>query len=397
MARSNRGGSRRSRGGSNPKRKPVAPEDETFVELDPDADDADELERLEAELDGDEADVASDPDDESDADESDADGDDADSDDEPEDDESDEDDDDDHDEDDEDLDEDEDEDDEKPSRRGTKRSTAKKQRTPRQRRGKDDDEDDDGGALGAALGGGRKKRSGTSRRERIAAMQERERREKRARSARLITLCIVLALAVLAYPVYMFVQETRLSATPRNEIGVAADAAGCLDDVEHPATGNQEHVEDGTIVDYDHLPPDSGPHYQNWTEFGETFYSVSDRPAIENLVHNLEHGYTILWYDSDTVTADEVKWIEALAKTFNGSDPVTNKFKAAPWSPQYDGGEFPEDTKFLLVRWVANPENPSDASQQFGARRACAQLSGEVVEQFMEKYPQPSSPEPLGG
>ena len=33
-------------------------------------------------------------------------------------------------------------------------------------------------------------------------------------------------------------------------------------------------------------------------------YTADDRPELETLVHNLEHGYTILWYD-ETVAADD--------------------------------------------------------------------------------------------
>ncbi len=311
MARTNRGGSRRS--GGDPK-KSVAPQDEEFVELDPDELELDALE---------------------------------DSDDDP-----------------------------------------------------DEDADEDAGALGSALSGSSKAKSkkskGSSRRERIAALQEREGRDKRARSIRLTVLCVVLALVVLAYPVYLFVEESIITATPREQIGVPASEAGCLPDEENPATGNQEHVPDGTIVDYPRLPPDSGPHYGQWTNFGETFYSISDRPEIERLVHSLEHGYTLLWYNSDTITPEELKWVEALAKTFNGSDPVLNKFKAAPWSPTYDGGGFPDDTKFILTRWTADPQNPADVTKQFGVRMACNQLSGQAVDEFMERYPQPNSPEPGG-
>ena len=29
----------------------------------------------------------------------------------------------------------------------------------------------------------------------------------------------------------------------------------------------------------------------------ERFYTKDSRPELEALVHNLEHGFTILWYD----------------------------------------------------------------------------------------------------
>ena len=46
-------------------------------------------------------------------------------------------------------------------------------------------------------------------------------------------------------------------------------------------------------------PPDSGSHYANPAPFTKHFYAEADRPAVETLVHNLEHGYTVVWYRAD--------------------------------------------------------------------------------------------------
>ena len=57
------------------------------------------------------------------------------------------------------------------------------------------------------------------------------------------------------------------------------------------------------------------------------------------MVHSLEHGHTILWYD-DTVKpgTDAYKDVQAIAKKF---DAETDKFMAAPWKSS-DGKSFPE-------------------------------------------------------
>ena len=51
--------------------------------------------------------------------------------------------------------------------------------------------------------------------------------------------------------------------------------------------------------------------------FNRKFYTDKDRPELEALVHNLEHGYTILWYD-DTIAddPDELNVIDAIADKF---------------------------------------------------------------------------------
>ncbi|MDQ3276405.1 MAG: DUF3105 domain-containing protein, partial [Actinomycetota bacterium] len=50
-------------------------------------------------------------------------------------------------------------------------------------------------------------------------------------------------------------------------------------------------------------PPASGNHSSRWAVLSPPFYGVADRPKVSVLVHNLEHGYNILWYD-ETVAGD---------------------------------------------------------------------------------------------
>lgn len=235
--------------------------------------------------------------------------------------------------------------------------------------------------------------SGGSRRDRLASFEAAQKKEQRKRTVILITVCVVLAGLLLAYPVSMFVSDLRLKNTPRNELGASLAEAGCAPAEENPATGNQEHVPDGTPVDYDRLPPDSGPHYNHWAPFTTRFYAPEDRPDIQELVHNLEHGYTIVWYNPD-MDSQQVKELRQISRTFG--DEMVDKFIAAPWT-EADGAPFPDGTNLTMTRWYANPENPANAAEQKGVRQNCGQVSGEALAQFMEDYPQASSPEPNGG
>ena len=88
------------------------------------------------------------------------------------------------------------------------------------------------------------------------------------------------------------------------------------------ADGNQDHVPTGSPVDYADAPPAFGSH---WNEagvapapFDAEVLHRDDRPELESLVHNLEHGYTILWYD-ETIADDEdaIDQIEAIADKFD--------------------------------------------------------------------------------
>ncbi len=55
---------------------------------------------------------------------------------------------------------------------------------------------------------------------------------------------------------------------------------------------------------YEDSPPAFGQHYNVWDGIERKLYNESDRPDVGELVHNLEHGYTILWYD-ETVAGND--------------------------------------------------------------------------------------------
>src|SRR3712207_6298959 len=158
--------------------------------------------------------------------------------------------------------------------------------------------------------------SGTSRRDKLASFEAARKKEQRNRTIRLLVICVVLAVSLLAYPVYLFVDDYRARNTPLESIGAAVAAAGCDPVAEQPASGNQDHVADGTKVAYTEFPPASGQHYAAPAPFGRHFYTMADRPPVEALVHNLEHGYTIVWY-RDGAPDDQVKALQRAAKTFS--------------------------------------------------------------------------------
>ncbi len=237
--------------------------------------------------------------------------------------------------------------------------------------------------------------SGGNRRDRLASFETARKAEQRRRTIGLLALCLVLAIGLLSYPVYLMAQDYQARNATVAELGVSAAAAGCEPVQENPATGNQEHVPDGTPVTYSQHPADSGPHYVNPAPFTKRFYTADDRPEIGTLVHNLEHGYTLVWY-RPTAPAEQITQLENVAKTFGGDDArLTDKFIAAPWSDA-DGEGFPAGKDVMIAHWYADPANPTDTTKQKGIRQACTQVSGEAIRDFMTKYPYSDSPEPQG-
>jgi hypothetical protein len=81
-----------------------------------------------------------------------------------------------------------------------------------------------------------------------------------------------------------------------------------------PSEGN-DHVSAGTEIQYDTSPPTSGPHYTSTVSAG--FYD-EPRPAGA-LVHTLEHGAVIVYYDPAALDQESRADLEALASEYTGT------------------------------------------------------------------------------
>jgi hypothetical protein len=234
-----------------------------------------------------------------------------------------------------------------------------------------------------------------NRRDKLASLEAARKKEQRSRTIKLLVICLVLAIALLAYPVYLFVDDYRARNASIEHLGSSIAAAGCDPVIEHEATGNQDHVAEGTKVDYAQTPPDSGKHYPSPAPFTKHFYAEADRPPVETLVHNLEHGYTVVWYRADA-PGKQIKNLQRIAKTFGSDDyDPADKFIAAPWS-ETDGAGFPAGKNIVITRWTADPNDPGNPIAQKGVRQACTEVSGAAIKDFTAKYPVANSPEPSG-
>jgi hypothetical protein len=229
-----------------------------------------------------------------------------------------------------------------------------------------------------------------SRREMIEKMQREQARSDRRRTILIVVCSIVVGLAIIAYPAIRLIQDSRTKNAALTDFGVAASAASCDAPTNDVAGGTQDHRPDGEKVMYAVSPPSSGPHYAEWAPFSKKFYTTDDRPAVEHLVHNLEHGYTILWY-RDTLPQDQIDEIEKISKS-KLPDASIGKFIAAPFK-QDEGKAWPEGKNLAFAHWSA----PGADQKSFAHRQFCGSVSGEALKQFMEKYPAADAQEPNGG
>jgi hypothetical protein len=237
-------------------------------------------------------------------------------------------------------------------------------------------------------------RTRRDRRAIVEQMRREQKRKERRRTVVVITVCVVVAVVIVGLAVVPLLRQNKLARSPLDQLGVNADVAGCRPILKKPATGNQEHRPVGTQIDYPDSPPAFGPHWPTPAPFSRKFYTADDRPELEYLVHNLEHGYTLLWYDAKIAgDKDRLAVVKAIAGKFEGNRP-SDKFIAVPWRAD-DGKPFPRGTHLTLTHWSAGGD-PTDVSKQKGVWEYCARPSGAVVRSFMSDYPYTDSPEPQG-
>jgi Protein of unknown function (DUF3105) len=172
--------------------------------------------------------------------------------------------------------------------------------------------------------------------------------------------------------------------------------SGCGPVLREPAAGAGAHL-DGEPIVYPAAPPSFGDHRSRWEVRAHSFYGVEDRPDIAVLVHNLEHGYNILWYDQtvidDTEALDRVREIARRYASLDGERDPATAFIAAPWTTQ-DGADFPHGMNYALTHWYADPtDRTGSRADERGVTQYCADVSAEIVQQWMDAYPLTDAPE----
>jgi hypothetical protein len=239
------------------------------------------------------------------------------------------------------------------------------------------------------------------RREVADQLRTQQKRADQRQGAVIVGVCILIAVAIIGFAAFKPIKEW-WDLRAFNDIdmsGIGAPAADVCGKVEtKKADGNQEHVESGVDVEYTDAPPAFGKHENTPDTPDRKLYTKDDRPRVEMLVHNLEHGYTILWYD-ETIADDDDQMTElkAIATKLKGNNNPRLKFKAVPWTSE-DGKAFKGDNHIALTHWSKGGKDVdvSQVEKQVGVWQYCSEVSGEALHKFMQKYDYFDSPEPNG-
>lgn len=201
----------------------------------------------------------------------------------------------------------------------------------------------------------------------------------------LVGIVTVLGLAMIVTIGIPLYQSWREQNRPVADYGVVAAEAGCGEVIDDAAGRTGVHVGPGTAspdvtrVDYETAPPSSGPHFDLTSGFRRSFYARGDTPPVEMLVHDLEHGATIVWYD-DALPGDEFAQLEEIAGAANRDTVGTPMVIVAAWDPER--GDFPTGS-VAMSHW----------SRDTGHRQYCDRVSGEVIAAFIEAFPSTDAPE----
>ncbi len=236
------------------------------------------------------------------------------------------------------------------------------------------------------------------RRERAARMQAEEKAAERRRLLVVVGACVAVIAIIGAAVAWAVLGEQNKKAEAISAISGDVAAASCDPVTDDPATGSSDHVGPGTNtpdvtrIDYATVPPSSGKHFVSPALDQRRVYTVADAPQVENLVHNLEHGYTVLWYDPSLEKTDATSF-EALATRINAMKESAGKFLITPWDTSR--GAFPAGKKYALSHWSADVDpQTGKVGAQMGHRQLCGGLNTTVVEDFVKAHPWSSTPEP---
>lgn len=232
------------------------------------------------------------------------------------------------------------------------------------------------------------KQSERDRRAKIEAMRRAEATRQRRRSIGFLVVAVIVGVGLVAAVVIPSYLKSKNDPANKavSSFGVSQAAASCSAVSTKSGTNNEadrKHLQVGTIEKYATIPPSYGPHWPSPIYPARDFYSARDKPQMEQLVHNLEHGYTIVWYDS-TVKGAQLNALKDIAAAARNDDATgsTGKFIVSAWDDAY--GDFPSGKHIGMSHW----------GSQASAIQLCGKVSGAAVENFITKHPASDAPEP---
>jgi Protein of unknown function (DUF3105) len=208
-------------------------------------------------------------------------------------------------------------------------------------------------AQGPEQGSARAVRKEEARKEREARIR-RARRRVLLRRLTKVGIVVVLATLIAGFIYWRGGESRRL----REQAALGAERLGCGQAQDLPDEGREHLAAGEQPPDYGTTPATSGKHSGSTLPPDPAVYDQPFDTTIESqAVHNLEHGYVIMYYRQDGDAAVPQPTVDALADLANGEDQVL----LAPYP------DLPQGESLAFAAWThlqtcppVTPENTDD-------------------------------------
>jgi hypothetical protein len=223
---------------------------------------------------------------------------------------------------------------------------------------------------------------------RLEREEIRQRMARRKRTRTIGTVLVVVAIVAAGAAVLAFSDgdgDGELAAPEELLTGAeqAAQAAACDDvrTVEPYGADDQTHVGDGAfpqvpdLSTYPSTPPTSGPHEVTTLPPGV----YDSPPPIGPLIHSLEHGASVVWYDPAAPQAQIDRIVAFYEQDAGDVAAGQDRVIVAPYDYEAQGGagSLPDGSQMALVAWHR--------------LQTCGEPSLEVALDFTSRFAAPAS------
>lgn len=201
----------------------------------------------------------------------------------------------------------------------------------------------------------------TKRERRERAREERRRQEEeeqqQARRRRILAIVVGLLIAGLIAAVLVLafqggpdtIEDIRI--VDPVAAAQARETDGCVQ-LDDTTTGNREHFEPNNAPPADSIytlrPAASGPHFSQQAAPGVYGDGLDER----GVVHSMEHGAVVVWYDPDQVAGDTIDDIQSWVESLNASGFANPRSGAGLFSAPFQG-QFTSGKPIALRAWGA--------------------------------------------
>jgi len=141
-----------------------------------------------------------------------------------------------------------------------------------------------------------------------------------------------------------------------------------ISQVQTEESNGLDHRDQGTEIDYERVPPTSGAH---WGGTWETAGFYTEQPPLESIVHSLEHGAVVVYYDPAALTAEAEESLRSWATNQSGNwqsviavpnpnDEPESTYVLTAWEKRLTMDEYDDSAvRAFVAEYVGRgPENP---------------------------------------